>query len=75
MNDVTTTAASRESMIPVAPEERERMIRDAAYYHAERHGFNGGGPIGDWLAAESEIDALLASMARAPRMPGKKRSR
>lgn len=45
----------------VAPGERERRIREAAYYHAEQHAFDGGDPVADWLAAEAEVDALLAS--------------
>jgi hypothetical protein len=42
------------------PEERERMIREAAYLRAERRGFAGGSSEEDWAAAESEIDELLA---------------
>lgn len=42
------------------PGERERqsMIAEAAYYHAEKRGFAPGWEIEDWLAAEKEIDAL-----------------
>ena len=35
------------------------QIADAAYFHAEHRGFNGGDPVADWLAAEAEIDAAL----------------
>ena len=42
----------------VSPEERYRMIQDAAYYIAERHGFNGDSAY-FWSLAESEIDARL----------------
>jgi Protein of unknown function (DUF2934) len=38
--------------------ERNQMIATAAYYRAERRGFTGGNPVGDWLAAEAEIDQL-----------------
>ncbi len=31
----------------------------AAYFLAEHRGFNGGDPVADWLAAETEIDAVL----------------
>ncbi len=31
----------------------------AAYYLAEQRGFKGGDPVADWLAAETEIDAML----------------
>lgn len=47
---------------PITPEQRYRMICDAAYYRAERRGFIGGNPAEDWTAAESEIDGLLLSM-------------
>lgn len=38
--------------------ERSQMIAVAAYFRAERRGFNGGDPVEDWLAAEAEIDQL-----------------
>jgi hypothetical protein len=43
----------------VTPEERYRMIQDAAYFRAEKRGFVGGDPGQDWIEAEQEIDALL----------------
>jgi len=43
----------------VTPEQRYRMVAEAAYYHAERHGFVGD-PVQDWVAAEAEIAALLS---------------
>jgi hypothetical protein len=44
----------------VSAEEREHMIREAAYFHAQKRGFVGGDSDEDWRAAEKEIDALLA---------------
>ena len=41
--------------VPSAREIYE-MIREAAYYRAERRGFAEGGEIEDWLAAEREIE-------------------
>jgi len=38
-------------------EDREEMVAIAAYYRAERRGFDGGDPMLDWLEAEAEIDA------------------
>jgi hypothetical protein len=35
------------------------MIEEAAYYIAERRGFEPGDPAADWAAAEAEIDAQL----------------
>ncbi len=40
-------------------EERFQMISEAAYYKSEQRGFMVGDDLADWLAAESEIDALL----------------
>lgn len=41
------------------PQDRQRMIEEAAYYFAEKRNFNGGDPVEDWLAAEADIDAML----------------
>lgn len=45
----------------VSAEERHRMIAEAAYFRAERRGFQGGDSFQDWLAAEVEIDKLLGA--------------
>lgn len=45
---------------PVSPEERWRMVAEAAYLRAEKRNFTGGNPTDDWLAAEAEVDKLLA---------------
>lgn len=44
----------------VAGEDRYRMIAEAAYYRAENRGFMPGSELDDWLAAEIEVDELLA---------------
>jgi hypothetical protein len=36
-------------------EERQRLIREAAYRRAEQRGFAPGEELDDWLAAEREI--------------------
>jgi predicted nucleic acid-binding Zn-ribbon protein len=38
------------------------MIAEAAYYRAERRGFNGGDALRDWCEAEAEIDARLRQL-------------
>ena len=43
-----------------AGEDRYRMIAEAAYFRAERRGFVVGSELQDWLAAEIEVDELLA---------------
>ncbi len=47
----------------VSPEERESMIREAAYLIAESRGFAGGDPKTDWLMAETQIDEMLAKQS------------
>ena len=42
----------------VSVEMRRKMIADAAYYRAEKHG-SSGDDVAHWLAAEAEIDAML----------------
>jgi len=37
---------------------RRLRIATAAYYRAEKRGFNGGDEIQDWLEAESELDGI-----------------
>jgi hypothetical protein len=44
----------------VTPEERWRMVAEAAYLRAEKRGFSGGNPTEDWLAAEAEIEKILS---------------
>jgi|KBSSwiStaDraftv2_1062776.scaffolds.fasta_scaffold1330898_2 hypothetical protein len=43
----------------LSPEERHRLIAEAAYFRASRRGFDGGAEVEDWLAAEAEIDGKL----------------
>jgi superfamily II RNA helicase len=35
------------------------MIAEAAYFRAERRGFDSGDPVGDWVEAEAEVDTRL----------------
>jgi len=42
-------------------EQRNHYVAVAAFYIAERRGFTLGNPQDDWLAAEAEIDRLIAS--------------
>ncbi len=44
----------------VGSEQRETMIREAAYFRAEQRAFAPGYELGDWFDAEREIDAALA---------------
>jgi hypothetical protein len=49
------TAAS----VSLEGEDRQLLIAEAAYFRAERRGFQPGRELEDWLAAEIEVDALL----------------
>jgi hypothetical protein len=51
--------AAKRGNSKTAPEERFRMIEQAAYFHAEKAGF-AGDPHSHWLAAEQEVDRILA---------------
>jgi hypothetical protein len=62
------TGAAEAGPIPaggggIPPEERKRMVAEAAYYRAERRGFATGGELEDWIQAESEIDRLIQTDA------------
>lgn len=50
---------SKSKPRPATPEPAEsdlqRLIAEAAYYRAQSRGFEPGGEMQDWLAAESEI--------------------
>ncbi len=57
----TTRAKKKAVLINVSDEQRLGMIAETAYFKAEKRGFVGGNPEEDWLAAESEVDALLSN--------------
>lgn len=46
---------------PLDPAQRAHYVEVAAFYIAERRGFSAANPMDDWLAAEAEIDRLIAS--------------
>ena len=54
------TATRTKKTSGVSPEMRQKMISDAAYYRAEKHGSSGNSDdIAHWLAAEADIDTML----------------
>lgn len=53
----------------VSPEERQRMIAEAAYFRALQRGFSGGDSVEDWLAAEHEVDERLLRSRRQMKQP------
>ena len=48
----------------IVPNERLIMIAEAAYYRAERRGFEPGDQLKDWLEAEAEVDAWLSKVTK-----------
>mgnify|MGYP003586257480 CR=1 FL=1 len=52
-------APAAKKLARVSAEERYKMIEQAAYFQAEKAGFQGD-PQAHWVAAEAEVDALLA---------------
>ena len=62
--NVTTTNILGSPLRTINPDERNRMIREAAYFRALKRGFKNGDPLQDWVAAEREIDGWLKSRER-----------
>ena len=42
-------------------QERHALVAQAAYFRAEARGFAAGGEFEDWVAAEAEVNAQMAS--------------
>ncbi|ODU32589.1 MAG: hypothetical protein ABS93_00105 [Thiobacillus sp. SCN 62-729] len=59
-----TESSEAKAETSLSEEQRRQYVEDAAYYIAERGGFNGGCDLENWLAAEAEIDQLLAEDKR-----------
>lgn len=51
--------AKVKSVKKIGAEQRYKMVEMAAYYIAERHGFEGN-PSDFWIQAEAQIEAMLA---------------
>jgi hypothetical protein len=51
---------SFQHLAKVTPEQRLDMIREAAYFKAEKRNFAPGNDAEDWAEAEREIDELIA---------------
>ncbi len=47
----------------IEPDERYRMVAEAAYFRAERRGFAAGSELDDWIQAETEVDRLIQTGA------------
>jgi len=53
-------AAAKPTAAKPSPAERMKMIAEAAYYLAQKRGFSGGNEMTDWVAAEKQVDGLIA---------------
>ncbi len=51
----------------ISVDQWHHMIAEAAYFRAERRGFQGGCPMEDWLEAEHEISQLYFQPEPSPR--------
>lgn len=62
MNSTAKKAGSRKADADthLSAGQRQHYIEVAAYYLAEKKGFNSDCDVENWLAAEAEIDQLLA---------------
>lgn len=58
---VAKKAPAKKGATKVSGAQRDAMIAVAAYYIAEKRGFVAGDTTADWLQAEAQIDALIAS--------------
>jgi len=50
-----------QNAAPAPDDAMRHRIAEAAYYRAEKRGFQPGYEIEDWVKAEAEIDSRLAS--------------
>jgi hypothetical protein len=55
------TVSSRGGLL-IPASLRHDMIRDAAYFRAQARGFVPGKEIEDWLAAEQDVEDLIARL-------------
>ncbi|HYC46372.1 MAG TPA: DUF2934 domain-containing protein [Burkholderiales bacterium] len=56
--DVPVPPAGEARTVKSDSEERHRRISDAAYYRAQRRGFEAGKDWEDWFEAERQIDGI-----------------
>jgi hypothetical protein len=63
---VAKPSARAKTAAPTAPavDDRQRRVEMAAYFRAERRGFEPGRELEDWFAAEAEIEAQIVPAPR-----------
>jgi hypothetical protein len=62
--EITRDSLQRRE-IPSFSDNREQRIAEAAYWRAERRGFEPGHELDDWLEAEREVDAQGGGQRRS----------
>jgi Protein of unknown function (DUF2934) len=63
ISGVTESTKDAIFIAGITAAERERRVREAAYFRAERRGFVGGSAEQDWIDAEREIDLQMAEQS------------
>jgi DUF2934 family protein/uncharacterized protein DUF3606 len=61
-SEKTRAQRDAEEAAAEAARDRQQRIAEAAYYAAERRGFEGNLEVEDWLEAERAIDAAAAGI-------------
>jgi hypothetical protein len=56
-------SAPRTGQRAHGPDDRRELVRLAAYFLSERHGFDPSRDVENWLEAERQVDAALTSPA------------
>jgi hypothetical protein len=62
----TPTRPGKTAATKPTPADRDRMVATAAYFRAQRRNFAPGNDLQDWLEAEAEVAAMLATVAGTP---------
>ena len=52
-------ASAQKPSPSVSGEELQRLVAEAAYYRAQRRGFEPGYELQDWVEAEAEVKRLI----------------
>jgi len=50
---------TKQAQCVLSEADRQQMIATAAYYRAEKRGFDNGDEMQDWLEAEAELDYAM----------------
>jgi hypothetical protein len=56
-----TTSAVTNAAQGLGPDDRRELVRRTAYFLSERHGFDPARDLENWLEAERQVAASLAS--------------